>query len=94
MPSVWLSDVGTAADLYDVSRLRLQRRADPGRHSRGAIAMTPRPVTRYVPRLLCPQCSRGFYAAVPLILPQACPACAGGRLQPGAVWDLARANKC
>lgn len=52
--------------------------------------MTPRPVTRYVPRLLCPQCSRGFYAAVPLILPQACPACAGGRRRPGGMWDLAR----
>ena len=36
--------------------------------------MTPRPVARYVP----------------LILPQACPARAGGRLRPGGMGALAR----
>ena len=52
--------------------------------------MTPRPITRYLLRLVCHACSRGFYAAVPLILPPTCPACAGGLLRPGGMWDLAR----
>ena len=54
--------------------------------------MTPRPITRYLLRLVCHACSRGFYAAVPLILPQACPAGAGGRLRPGGVQCRAIAD--
>jgi len=42
---------------------------------------------RLVVRLRCPACQRGYFAAgAPG--PQPCQACAGGRLQPVALWDL------
>ena len=42
---------------------------------------------RLVTWLRCHVCHRGYFAAgAPG--PQPCPACAGGRLQPVALWDL------
>ncbi len=44
--------------------------------------------SRLVTWLRCRACQRGYFAAgVPS--PQPCPACAGGQLQPVALWDLA-----
>jgi hypothetical protein len=47
---------------------------------------------RHCPRLVtwlrCRSCQRGFFAAS-APGPQSCPACAGGRLLPIALWDLA-----
>ena len=47
-----------------------------------------RPLTRFVLHLVCPACGRGYYAARPVALPQACPTCAGERLRPVGMWAL------
>jgi len=45
------------------------------------------PYPRLVVWLRCRACQRGYFTAGALG-PQACPACARGRLQPVALWDL------
>jgi hypothetical protein len=45
-------------------------------------------ITQLVVWLRCPSCQRGYFTTgAPG--PQPCPACAGGRLLPTSVWDLA-----
>jgi hypothetical protein len=44
--------------------------------------------TPLVTWLRCPVCHAGYFAAGAPDL-QPCPACAGGRLQPVGLWDLA-----
>jgi hypothetical protein len=50
--------------------------------------MRTKKTTAFVTWLRCRACQRGYFAAgAPG--PRACPACAGGRLQPVGIWDLA-----
>lgn len=44
--------------------------------------MTPRPVARFVLRLVCPQCGRGYYGALPVAFPQALPGVRWGTAAP------------
>ena len=36
-------------------------------------------IPRFILHLRCKACRRSYYAALRLVFPQACPACAGGR---------------
>jgi hypothetical protein len=51
------------------------------------VTNSPARSARLVTWLRCHACHRGYFAAgAPSVRP--CPACAGGRLQPVALWDL------